>query len=229
MALLYNRRKTGKRPTLLELAWLALIISTGFAAAAHADGDLDPKLDLGKPYLRGGDVWLDLSMSAMIGGEVLDALHSGLPATVVFEWRSWQRRDGWWDKEVDNGGTYFRVFYDVLQNRYDVFDRRGRSLASSDDSSDIERVLSEGPGLKLVSASVLHAQLRYYVEVMARIELLDEEEVNKLREWLAGSGGKGGGLDPVGTISEQLGQLLGGIIGPSDKTVVSKTDDFTGF
>jgi hypothetical protein len=229
MALFNNGRKTGKRPALLGLVWLAFIIGAGFVSAAHADGDEKPSLDLGKPYLRGGDVWLDLSMSAMISGEVLDALHCGLPATIVFEWRIWQRRDGWWDKEVDNGATYFRVFYDVLQNRYDVFDRRGRSLASSDDSGDIERVISEGPGLKLVSASVLHAQWRYYVEVMARIELLDEEEVRKLQEWLAGSGGRKSGLDPVGKISEQLGQFLGGIIGPSEKTMMSKTDDFPGF
>jgi hypothetical protein len=168
-------------------------------------------------------------MSAMIRGEVLDALHTGLPATIVFEWRIWQRRDGWWDRRVEDGATYFRVFYDVLQNRYDVFDRRGRPVASSNDPDEIEDIIAGRPGLKLVSANVLRADQRYYVEVLARIELLDEEEVRRLKDWLSGSGRDENGLDLVGKMSERMAKILGGIVGPSEKTIISKTDDFYGF
>lgn len=229
MAPLSNLQRRCRRPALSRLVPLVFCFGLCAAPPASAQDDASPHLDLGRPYVKGGEVWLDLTMSAMITGEVLDALHSGLPATIVFEWRIWQRREGWWDKQIEDGASYFRVFYDVLQNRYDVFDHRGRSLASSEDSEDIERVISDGPGLKLVSASVLHARWKYYVEVLARIELLDEEEVRNLKEWLAGSDKKRNGLDPVGAISERLGQVLGGIIGPSEKTVVSKTEDFSGF
>jgi hypothetical protein len=197
-------------------------------APAHA-GDGRTHLALGQPYLRGDDVWLDLKMTSLVRGQALEALHSGLPATVVFEWRIWQRRKGWWDEEVETGAVYYRVFYDVLQDRYDVFDHRGRSLASSDDPEQIERVISDGPGLKLVPSGRLHVDLLYYVEVRARIELLSDEEVRNLEEWLEGSGRKKGGRDPVRKVSDRLSRVIGGFVGPNDETVVSKTDDFSGF
>jgi hypothetical protein len=214
--------------TALVSIWICVLCAL-VATPADAQDDGPTRLELGQPYLLGDVVWLDLSMTALIRGQALDALRSGLPATVVFEWRIWQRRDGWWDQEVETGAVYYRVFYDVLQERYDVFDHRGRSLASSEDPEEIERVISGGPGLKLVPAERLHINLMYYVEVLARIELLSDEEVRNLEEWLAGSGKSAGGRDPVRKISNRLSRALGGIVGPDDKTVVSKTDDFSGF
>jgi hypothetical protein len=159
----------------------------------------------------------------------LDALHSGLPATIVFEWQIWQRRPGWWDDHISSGATFHRVFYDVLQDRYDVFDHRGRPIAFSDNLQEIELAISNRPGLKLVEASVLRADRRYYVEVMARIELLDDEEVGRLKDWLTGSDRENRGFNIVESLSNQLSRALGGMLGPGKKTVVSRTDDFTGF
>lgn len=209
--------------------WIALCLAVLWTCSSYAAADDTPQLVLGQPYLRGEDVWLDLSMSAMVRGEVVDALHSGLPATVVFEWRIWHRREGWWDQQVGEGATFYRVFYDVLQNQYDVFDHRGRLVASSSEAQAIEDAISDHSDLKLVTASVLRKEWTYYVEVLARIELLDEDEVRDLKEWLSGSRRKDKGVNVVGTLSEQLGKLLDGIVGPNEKTVVSKTEDFNGF
>jgi hypothetical protein len=121
------------------------------------------------------------------------------------------------------------VFYDVLQDRYDVFDHRGRLLASSDDPGEVDRAISEGPGLRLVPAGRLSADRVYYVEVRARIELLSDEEVRALEEWLEGAGGHDHGRDPVRKITRKLSEALGGLAGLDDKTLVGRTDDFSGF
>jgi hypothetical protein len=210
-------------------AWLVLCLllcTVGWVYAVDGGGS---KLTLGKPYLQGEQVRLDIHVSGMISSEVLEALHSGLPATIVFEWRIWQRRDGWWDRPVNGGATYFRVFYDVLQNRHDVFDHRGRLLASSDNSQGIEQAVSDGPDLKLIAARELRTDGRYFAEVLARIELLDEEEVKNLEEWLSGPEQDGNDFNLVGILSDRLTKMLDGIVGPDEKTLVSRTEDFSGF
>ncbi len=220
---------TSRRPVLSGLAWLVFCLLACTAGVSFADEGEAVRLDLGQPYLRGNNVWLDFTLSGLISGEVLDALHSGLPVTIVFEWWIWQRRDGWWDRHVDSGAMFFRVFYDVLQSRYDVFDHRGRLIASSDNPREIEPSVSDSPGLKLVSAGVLHADRRYFVEVLARIEMLDEEEVRNLEDWLSGPDRNDGGLNLVRAMSERLARMLGGIVGPREKAVEDRTEDFSGF
>jgi len=198
-------------------------------AWSHAAGGSDPRLELGKPYLEGKFVRLQIAVSGLIGDEVVEALHSGLPATIVFEWRIWQRRDGWWDRPVSGGTTFYRVFYDVLQNRFDVFDAHGRRLASSDNPRGIEQAVSEGPDLKLVGNEELSADGRYYAEMLARIKLLDEEEVKNLEDWLSGPDRQENGFNLVGMLSDRLTKVLDGIVGPGNRTVMGKTEDFSGF
>ena len=210
-------------------AWLVLCLLVCVAGWAHADDVRSPQLEVGKPYLQGDNVRLEFSVSGLINDEVLEALHSGLPATIVFEWCIWQRRDGWWDRPINSGATFFRVFYDVLQNRHDVFDHRGRLLASSEDHRGIEQAVSGGPDLKLVLASELHADERYFVEVLARIELLDEEEVKNLEDWLSGPDSGKNGFNLVGMLSDRVTKVLNGIVGPDERTLISHTEDFNGF
>ena len=172
-----GNRRTSRWPVPWGPAWLVMCLMLALAGLSHADDGDEPLLELGRPSVRGRNVWLDVTISSLLRGEVLDALHSGLPVTIVFEWQIWQRRGGWWDRHISSGATFHRVFYDVLQNRYDVFDHRGRPVAFSNNSEEIERAISNQPGLKLVTASVLRADRTYYIEVLARIELLDDDEV----------------------------------------------------
>ncbi len=224
-----GNRRTSRWPVPRGPVLLVLCLMLVFAGLSHADSGDEPRLELGRPTVRGDNVRLDVTISYLLRGEVLDALHSGLPVTIVFEWQIWQRRGGWWDRHISSGATFNRVFYDVLQNRYDVFDYRGRPVAFSSNSEDIERAISNQPGLKLVAASVLRADRTYYIEVLARIELLGDDEVGLLKDWLTGSDRENRGFNIVESLSSRLSRALGGLIGPGKKTVVSQTDDFSGF
>lgn len=218
-----------RRPARHGPAWLVLCLLLCGSGLSYAVDDNEPRLELGKPYVEGDHVRLHFTVSGLISSEVLEALHSGLPATIVFEWRIWQRRDGWWDRPINGGATYFRVFYDVLQNRHDIFDQRGRRMASSGDSRGIEQAVSDGPDLRLVETRKLRADGRYFAEVLARIELLDEEEVKNLEEWLSGPDREGNGFNLVGMLSDRLTKVLDGIVGPGNRTVIGRTEDFSGF
>jgi hypothetical protein len=222
-------RGASRRPAPLGPVWLVLCLMIVAARPVLAAGQIDPRLELGVPSVRGDHVWLHATVAHLLQGEVLDALHAGLPATVVFEWRIRQRQPGWRDRQVIDGATVYRIFYDVLQNRYNVFDYRGRPIAFLNNLPEIERSISDLPGLKLIAASELSASRTYYVEVRASVELLNEEEVGRLNEWLTGSDREKKRFDVVGYLSGRLSRALGDMIGPANGTVVSRTADFAGF
>ena len=160
---------------------------SGFATAARAGDDEEPTLTIGDPYDRNGALCFDLEVSGLFGGEAAEALHSGLPATVIVQWGIWRHRNRWWDDEIVSGSTFYRVFYDVLEERYDLFDRSGRALASSADLDEIEQALCRQRGLTTVRTDRLDKDAQYVIEVLARLEPLDEQEIEGLEAWARGS------------------------------------------
>ena len=195
--------------------------------AALADRlDAEPELSVGRPYTRDGTVCLDFSFSGIFAGDVLDALHSGLAATLVIEWRMWRQREGWWDSSVDDGATFFRVYFDILQQRYDVFNRHGRPIASERDLSGVEGAICRPGDLELCPAVRLLAGRRYYVEVLVRIKPLDEDEIRDLESWLNGRPRGRDGILKI--LSRQTQDLLKGVVGPNERSAWAKTEIFWG-
>jgi hypothetical protein len=209
-------------PVVLGMAWLLVCAGT-----AHADRhDAEPELSVGRPYVQEGTVCLDFSFSGIFAGEVLDALHSGLAATLVVEWRMWRQREGWWDSSVDDGATFFRVYFDILQQRYDVFNRHGRRIASEQDLAGVERAICQPGGLTLCPAVRLLAGRRYYVEVLVRIKPLDEDEIRDLENWLSGRPGGRDGILKI--VSRRTQDLLKSVVGPNERSAWERTEVFWG-
>ena len=192
---------------------------------AGFQGGPDPTLELGEPYLRHGILCFDLELSGLFGSETAEALHAGLPATVIVQWGIWRQRKAWWDDEVVSGSTFYRVFYDVLQQRYDVFDRAGRPLASSDDLEQIEQALCRRRGLTTVRAEHLDPDGRYLIEVLARLEPLDEQEIAGLEAWARGRGG--GDKTFLSSVSHRTIGWLKNMVGPGVRSAWAKSETFT--
>jgi Domain of unknown function (DUF4390) len=224
--------KTSPRPAPTGLARLvsilcgALFVWIGFfPAPATAQDDSEPALELNHPYLSNGILCFDLELSGLFGGDATEALHSGLPATVIVQWGIWRKRKAWWDDEVVSGSTFYRVFYDVLEERYDVFDRAGRPLASSDDLGQIEQALCRRRGLTTVRADRLEHDGRYVIEVLARLEPLDEQEIANLEAWARGHGG--GDKSFLSSVSHRTVGWLKNLVGPGVRSAWARSETFT--
>jgi len=171
------------------LLCLALVLAASAPALAQAPPA--PRLELGTPEVAAGGVGVDVTVAHLLEGEVLDALEAGLPATLLIEWRLWRERSGWWDVSVDRGADYLRIRFDVLSNRFSVFDARGRHLHGAADPAEVERALSRHLRLDIAPEKALEPGRNYVVEAMVRIEALDAEQVLNLEAWLRGDVGDG--------------------------------------
>lgn len=227
-----NHGRTNRRPAHRGLArfvgvlvFLCFVEAVPGADAARAQSDADPALDLGNPYLRNGLLCFDLELSGLFGGDTAEALHSGLPATIILQWGIWRQRKAWWDDEVVSGSTFYRVFYDLLEERYDLFDRSGRPLVSSDDLQEIEQALCRRRGLTMVRADRLEQNGLYVVEVLARLEPLDEQEISNLEAWARGRGA--GDNTFLSNVSHRTIGWLKNLVGPGTRSAWARSEPFT--
>jgi hypothetical protein len=191
----------------------------------YAQDNADPTLEIGTAYIRDGILSFDLEVSGLFGGSAVEALHSGLPATVIVQWGILRHRSGWWDDKVISGSTFFRVFYDVLEQRYDLFDHTGRPLASSDRLTAIETALCSRRGLSTVRADHLDDDAKYMIEVLARLEPLDEQEINDLEAWARGQDEQDKPF--LSSVSRRAIGWLKDLVGPEARSAWSTSDTFS--
>lgn len=185
-----SRQETGPAPVFgREPAGRVLLLGLGLllvVSVLPALADEDASLTIGPPIVDDGMLSFELELSGLFGGDAVEALHSGLPATVVVQWSLWRQRSGWWDDQIVSGSTFFRVYYDVLEQRYDLFDRSGRPLAGGQDLTEIENALCRRRGLTTVLVENLDPKASYVIEVLARLEPLDDEQIAQLEAWARG-------------------------------------------
>lgn len=214
------QRKPVRR--VVAAALLALLLA-GAAAPARADDD-EPALTIGPPTVQDGLLRFELEVSRLFAGDAVEALQSGLPATVVVRWSLWRLRSGWWDEEVVSGSTFFRIYYDVLEQRYDLFDRSGRPLAGSDRLEEIETALCRRRGLSTVLVANLDPKASYVLEVLARLEPLDEEQIDQLEAWARGE--RESDKPFLSALSRRAVGWLKKRVGPEARTAWSRSEPF---
>ena len=213
------------------LAWAAVTLSL-LVAPVHANGEAEVEAEaevhLGQPYRDGDAVWADYAVSGLFDEEIRAALESGLPATLIFEWHLWRQRSGWWDSHVTGDQVLYRIFFDILEERYDVFDGAGRGVFTSEDLSKVEAALCAGQRIELTAASRLERRHEYYVEMKARLVPLDPEEMRDLEGWFRGTLGDEGGGNVLSSISEQVAGLLKNMVGLGSRTAWARSELFRG-
>ncbi len=165
-------------PLLLPLV-LTLIPSSALSAP-------DPELNLGRPEIHDGKVVLDVQLRGFFKRETLGSLESGVPATLVFQWCLYRERIGWRDQMVREGEIRNRIFFDVLEEQYHLFNHQGRPLGACDAISGLREVLCRREAMVLATASGLLENERYYVEMIASLEILSDEQVRGFEGWLLG-------------------------------------------
>ncbi len=207
------------------LSWVALILAVFTPAESLAVPKAE--LSLGEPYCREERFFIDVTLTAMFTEDILAALESGLPATLIFDWQVRRQRSGWWDDEIAAGDIDWRILFDVLEERYDVFDHAGRRIATCRDVGEVELLLCRGRSIALVNLAKLKSRHRYHVEVVARVEPLNLEEIRDLEGWLCGSLHGSGGEDVVSSLSQHVVGILKQIVGLGSRSVWARSETFS--
>jgi hypothetical protein len=203
---------------LLAGACFVLLSILGARIAAAA-----PTLTLDAPACTERSAHLTLSVSELFDDETRLALESGLPTTLSFEWRLWRKRNGWWDDRIATGGVRYRIFYDLLEERYEAFEESGRRITGSRELSVLEETLCARHDLEIRSPIPLLDRHRYYIDVMARLQPLDSAEMQGLEDWLRGSG-----KAALRGISRGARKIFGSGAGLRSRSVVARSAVFNG-
>jgi hypothetical protein len=183
--------------------WGFALALAALALAGPAAGE--PLLSLSAARLAGPELKVEVALAGFVDEELQESLDAGLPAALLLRWRLWERRDGWWDRELASGLLRQRLFYDVLEARYTLFDARGRRLAHCADAKALAAELGQPRAQTLLLPAALPAGVVVELEIEARLEPLTAAELRELEQWLAGGDARG------------APGLLGGLRGGSER------------
>ena len=173
-------RAAGRWSAILWLLLLALLAPSPASAAS------DPQLSLGSPVRVEGALQVSLTLHGIFDREIAAALESGLPATLALRWQLQEKKALWGTRTHTTGSTWYRILYDVLEKRYDVFDATGRHVASCATLEEVNVALTVARGIHINLSAALRSDRIYFVELEARLEPLAAGEIEGLESWLHG-------------------------------------------
>jgi Domain of unknown function (DUF4390) len=215
------------RPILTgSVGCLCLLMLLGAASPTLADTP-DPEVRLSDPTHEVNGVSFTWDVRTLLAGEVLEALQAGLPATVIVEWRLWQKRGGWWDRVVDHGVGFYRIRYDVLSQRYSLFDASGRPLRTATDVAEIEAALGAHKPLKMIPDKKLRAGRKYFAGIRISVEALDDKEMLDLESWLRGDRSESS-RSLLNNLKDKATGWLKNVVGPSGRSAWATSPGFSG-
>ncbi len=212
------------RCQLTRLAWLPLVFSS-MALANSGDG---LSLLLGDPHCIEAEVMINLQVEGLFSEEVINTINSGLPATLIYKWELWRHRSSWWDRRVDTGFITCRVFYDVLEETYDIFNHSGKPIASCHSIKEVELIICQNQEMKLSINERLQASQNYYIGIDVRLETLDEDELENLESWLRGDSGHRESKDLLIEITRQATEVIRNVTGSGVRLVSGQSVLFEG-
>ncbi|MBM4116997.1 DUF4390 domain-containing protein [bacterium] len=169
---------------------LFLAVAAAFAAPPAAAA---PALALGEARLAGRELSAEIALAGFVDERLQADLEAGLPAALLLRWRLWERRAGWPDRALADGLLRERIFYDLLEARYTLFDARGRPRARCADAAALAEALAAPRRLAFALPAAVPAGRALELEIEARLEPLTREELQELERWLAGGEGRGAG------------------------------------
>jgi len=151
----------------------------------------EPVLKLGRPEIQNGKVVVGVELRDFFNGESLTSLQSGMPGTLVFNWTIFQQRDVWSDPEIVSGQVRNRIYFDVLEEQYHLFNHQGRPLGACDALAGVTREICRKEAMVLSDAGPLKKGEAYYVEMEVTLEILNDKQVRGFEDWLWGEGREG--------------------------------------
>ena len=162
---------------------LLVMLLAGLPRVSRAER---PHLVLSHPRVTERGVVVSTELQGLFDDESLASLDSGVPATLVFQWVLRWERSGRHDPELARGEIRHRIVFDILEEKYFLFNQQGRPQGSCDALNEVEEKLCHQDDLQLGPVAGLQADRQYYIEMVASLSLLGQEEVRGFENWLMG-------------------------------------------
>jgi hypothetical protein len=213
-----------RRPHPLLPALLLLAASCPFAGPALASDDA--AILLSPPYLDGNQVAVDYRVPDLFADDIVETLESGLPTRITLTFELWRDRSSWWDSHVRTRARSYRIFFDVVEERYEVYDEEGLLRTRCRTVRDLSALIARGTGVGVADLEGLNPDHRYFVDLQVRVEPLSVEEVREFERWIRGSLEKKDGGSGVSGIPRFFVGILKSVIGLGDRTHWARTESF---
>ncbi|MCP4546512.1 MAG: DUF4390 domain-containing protein [bacterium] len=175
-----------------------------------------------------GRLRVEYSLERLFDNEIRDAIDSGLPATLVLRWHLWQHREIWPDKRMTEDRIYYRIIYDVLEDKYDIFDHRGRQVIHTQDLLEVEETLCGRQTLIVPLPSGLKRKHLYFVKLEVSLEPLPSDQIRNLEGWLSGdrdTSDEGSLLSGASRFTEKMLKRMAGM---ESRKALARTQLFQG-
>ena len=210
-------------------------------AVAPALAATEGRLELDAPSRSGQHLVVDVALYGLFDDEISTALRSGAPANLHFHWTIWQERAGWRDRKILDDDMRYRIYFDVLEEDYNVFDAHGRPLTACDALDGVEDVVCNQEHLVLGDINRFSPAATYYVEMTVEIEIVAEQQVRGLENWLAGRPQREDDdvpvealpeVDDTGLTSDLSGATMGlikSLAGIKDRNLSARSPTFRGW
>lgn len=206
---------------------LVVLAQTGLPDAATAQEPAAP----GPVELRVSpdDGTLVVRLGGLLeGGDLDDALHSGLPLRVHVVAELW--RDRFFDSQEGRAEWRATVVYDPLERRYRV----GTSGTSADRIGEGQRTVASLAAVRDELQRSFTVPLRprqegtFYYTATLEVETLSLSDLEELQRWLQGElapavGGEG---DVEGALGRGMGRLMVRMLGLPARRVRARTEPF---
>ena len=196
----------------------ALILLLAAAGAAADDVRVDVRADA-------DELRVDWATTDLLDDDVERALQSGLPARVRTKVELW-RAATFFDRFVVDHRSEVRVRYDLLEERYEIYDDVGEILLSTPERDSLQAWLHRIEDFPLCALEDLDLERPHYVTVEIELAPLTLEEMRDLERWLAGNLRRDDDGSMIGRVSRQLFGVLKGRVGLGDREVSGRSERF---
>jgi len=195
-----------------------LLIFGALASGARADG-VEVRVFADAELLL-----VDYTADEVLDGAARRALRQGLPARVRARVQLWRPRPGLWDRLVLEAEVEHRIVFDLLEDRYEVFEGESPVLMT-ESIREVEALLRRTSRLPLCDLAEVDPDRVHHVLVEVRVEPLSEEEMRDLERWLAGGiRGRGGG--DRSALSKQVFSMVKDRLGLADRERSGRSRSF---
>lgn len=153
-----------------------LLLGAVFAIAVAAPARAELRLSDLAVYLNDHEVTVHVVALGAVPPVFLESIQSGIPAHVRFTIELWQFNRGWRDRLLTTRVVERNLTYNVVTKEWRVTFLKGetRTVYTTRDLRDAQRVLSEVRGTKMTPADELDPGAVIYIRVRAEAALNGE-------------------------------------------------------